>query len=63
MEKEILSVKLPEGNFSYCTGNCTCCIYYEPRKLNSRGEGWCNYYGTHYYPSSRQGCRSHKCMN
>lgn len=64
MEKiKINPINLKEGKFCYCARNCTCCVYYEPRNTNSRGEGYCNYYSCHYYPSKRQGCLSHKCIN
>ena len=50
-------VQIPEGCFC---GNCADCVYYEHRKQDSNGRGYCNYYGTHYYPSERNGCFNYK---
>ncbi len=61
--KNNMKIELPQGRFCYCTGNCTCCVYYEPSKKDSNGRGYCNWYNSYYYPSERQGCRSHKCEN
>ena len=48
------TVKIPQGKF--CSGNCCDCVYYEARNTDSNGRGYCNHYGSHYYPSERQGC-------
>lgn len=56
--RKIHSVYIPEGSF--CGGNCSDCIYYEPRNRDSTGRGYCNYYNTHYYPSERNGCFNYK---
>ena len=52
------AVKIPQGKF--CGGNCSDCVYYEARNKDSNGRGYCNHYGTHYYPSERQGCGWYK---
>lgn len=62
-QKKEFEIKLPDGKFNYCTGNCSCCCYYNPYDTNSRGEAYCSYYGSYYSPRQRQGCRSHKCRN
>jgi len=57
-EKEQIKVAIPEGRF--CGGNCADCAYYEPGNKDSTGRGYCNYYGTHYYPSERNGCFNYR---
>lgn len=53
-----IKIELPQGYF--CGGNCSDCRYYEYRNTDSNGRGYCNWYGTHYYPSERQGCLSYQ---
>ena len=59
MEKNF-AVKIPDGTFCYDSGNCSTCVYFEARNTDSNGRGYCNYYGSHFYPSERQGCLSRK---
>lgn len=56
--KKEVKIELPQGYF--CGGNCSDCRYYEYRNTDSHGRGYCNWYGTHYYPSERQGCQSYQ---
>jgi hypothetical protein len=52
-------VKLPAGVF--CGNNCADdCRYYEPRKKDKEGRGYCSHYDAYYYPSERDGCFSYK---
>ena len=51
-------IEFPQGYF--CGGNCSDCRYYEYRKNDSNGRGYCNHYGHYYYPSERQGCLSYE---
>lgn len=58
------TVKIPEGKL--CGYNCADkggCIYWSPTDRNSRGEQYCNYYHTYYFPKNRQGCNSFKSYN
>jgi hypothetical protein len=62
VKKELQSskceVRLPVGIL--CGNNCADgCRYYEPRNRDSESRGYCNRYGTHYYPSERNGCFSY----
>ncbi len=56
--KANVKIELPQGYF--CGGNCSDCRYFEYRNTDSNGRGYCNWYGTHYYPSERQGCQSYQ---
>jgi hypothetical protein len=47
-------VQIPEGKF--CGGNCSDCRYYESHNKDSEGRGYCNNFGSHYWPSERNGC-------
>ena len=59
MEKtKDIKIELPQGYF--CGGNYSDCRYFEYRNTDSNGRGYCNWYGTHYYPSERQGCLSYQ---
>jgi hypothetical protein len=48
------AARIPDGKF--CGGNCSDCRYYEPRNTDSQGRGYCNSFGSHYWPSERNGC-------
>ena len=40
-----------------CAKNCSDgCLYWEPHNRDSNDRQYCNYYGTYYYPSERNGC-------
>ncbi|MCI8628913.1 MAG: hypothetical protein HFE57_05325 [Firmicutes bacterium] len=56
--KKTSKIVIPQGCF--CGGNCADCVYYEPRNTDSHGRGYCNHYGSHYYPSERNGCFYYK---
>ena len=53
------TVEIPEGQL--CGHNCANnCRYWEPNKRDSNGRQYCNWYGSYYYPSERQGCLSYE---
>lgn len=52
-------VEIPNGKL--CGYNCADgCIYWNPYDKNDRGEQWCNWYNSYYFPRNRQGCMSFK---
>ena len=58
MQKNVSEIKIPEGRF--CGGNCSDCVYWERNNRDSNDRGYCNYYGSYYHPSERQGCLSYE---
>lgn len=58
MDKQVVDIKIPQGGF--CGGNCSDCVYWERHNRDSNDRGYCNYYGSYYHPSERQGCLSYE---
>ena len=51
-EKKESNITLPKGVFC---GNCSDCLFYQPRNTDSQGRGYCPHYG-YNSPQDRNGC-------
>lgn len=58
--KSVKLITIPEGCFCSGSRNCSDCVYWERSNRDGNDRGYCNYYGSYYHPSERQGCLSYE---